>query len=123
MRWVHHTLYPLIAPLLHPRQFGDKQGCSPAHATHAFLHDVDKLVDVEAILAFDVYHAFDSPPKLLIRTALDRLGTPLKLLRIISLAQTMCPETPIELDTPEQYKHHITKLQLHLCANSRGLVV
>ena len=42
--------------------------------------------NIEAILAFDVYHAFDSPPKALISMALQRLGTPLRLLRLISLA-------------------------------------
>ena len=86
MQWVHATLYPLISPHLHPRQFGGKQGRSPAQATHAFMHDIEQYDGLEAILAFDVYHAFDSPPKHLIRTVLDRLGTPLKLLRIISLA-------------------------------------
>ena len=86
MRWVHATLYPLISPHLHPRQFGGKQGHSPAQATHAFMHDLEQFDRLEAILAFDVYHAFDSPPKHLIRTVLDRLGKPLKLLHIISLA-------------------------------------
>ena len=86
MRWVYCTLYPLLSPLLHPRQFGSCQGTSPAHATHTFLHDIDHLDNVEAILAFDVYHAFDSPPKALIRLALQRFGTPLRLLRLISLA-------------------------------------
>ena len=37
----------------------------------------------EAIYAFHVYHAFDSPPKVLISTVLARLGTPTKLLRLI----------------------------------------
>ena len=86
MRWVYRTLYPLLSPLLHPRQFGGRQGTSPAHATQTFLHDIDHLDNVEAILAFDVYHAFDSPPKALISMALQRFGTPLRLLRLISLA-------------------------------------
>ena len=51
------------------------------------MHDIEQYDGLEAILAFDVYHASDSPPKHLIRTVLDRLGTPLKLLRIISLYQ------------------------------------
>ena len=37
----------------------------------------------EAIYAFDVYHAFDSPPKVPISTVLARLGTQTKLLRLI----------------------------------------
>ena len=86
MRWVYRTLYPLLFPLLHPRQFGGRQGTSEAHATQTFLHDIDHLDNVEAILAFDVYHAFDSPPKALISLALQRFGTPLRLLRLISLA-------------------------------------
>ena len=63
MRWVHATLYPLISPHLHPHQFGGKQGHSPAQATQAFMHDIEQYDGLEAILAFDVYHAFDSPPK------------------------------------------------------------
>ena len=46
---------------------------------------MDRLDSVEAILAFDVYHAFDSPPKYLINQVLDLIGTPLRLLRIPSL--------------------------------------
>ena len=37
------------------------------------MHDIEQYDRLEAILAFDVYHAFDSPPKHLIRTVLDRL--------------------------------------------------
>ena len=85
MRWVHNAVYPLLSPQLHCRQFGGRQGTSTAHATHTFLDDMDRLDSVEAILAFDVYHAFDSPPKYLIHQVLDRMGTPLKLLRILSL--------------------------------------
>ena len=85
MRWIYSQLYPLRSPRLHHRQFGGKQGVSTADATQVFLDDLEKMGPTEAILAFDVYHAFDSPPKLLIREALDRLGTPLLLLRIISL--------------------------------------
>ena len=51
------TLYPLISPHLHPRQFGSKQGHSPAQTIHTFMHDVDQFDRLEAILAFD------SPPK------------------------------------------------------------
>ena len=36
MRWVYHTLYPLIAPQLRPKQFDGRQGSSTAHATQAF---------------------------------------------------------------------------------------
>ena len=86
MRWVYRTLYALLSRLLHPRQFGGRQGTSPAHARQTFLHDIDPLDNVEAILAFDVYHAFDSPPKALISMALQRFGTPLRLLCLISLA-------------------------------------
>ena len=64
MRWVYHTLYPLIAPQLHPKQFGGRQGSSTAHATQAFLQELGHMADREAVLAFDVYHAFDSPPKI-----------------------------------------------------------
>ena len=83
MRWIYSQLYPLISPKLHHRQFGGKQGVSTAHATQIFLDDLEKVGPTEAILAFDVYHAFDSPPKLLIRDALDRLGTPLLLLLLL----------------------------------------
>ena len=62
MRWVYHTLYPLIAPGLHPKQFGGRQGSSTAHATQAFLQELEHMADKEAVLAFDVYLAFDSPP-------------------------------------------------------------
>ena len=85
MRWVYRTLYPLISPLLHPRQFGG-QGTSPAHATQTFLQDLDQLDNIESILAFDVYHAFDSPPKALICQVPGRLGTPVRLLQLITQA-------------------------------------
>ena len=46
---------------------------------------MDSIRDKEALLAFDVYHAFDSTPKTFILGVLDRLGTPSKLLQIICL--------------------------------------
>ena len=63
MRLIYSQLYPLIYPKLHYRQFGGKQGVSTAHATQIFLDDLEKMGPTEAILAFDLYHAFDSPPK------------------------------------------------------------
>ena len=85
MRWVYHTLYALIAPQLQPKQFGGRQGSSTAHATQAFLQELKHMADKEAQLAFDVYHAFDSPPNYLIHRTLLRMGTPAKLLLLISL--------------------------------------
>ena len=85
MRWVYHTLYPLIAPQLHPKQFGGRQGSSTAHATKAFLQELEHMADKEAVLAFGVYHAFDSPRKYLIHHTLLRMGAPAKLLLLISL--------------------------------------
>ena len=41
--------------------------------------------DVECLLTFDLYRAFDGPPKLLIVGTLDELGIPLPLLRNIKL--------------------------------------
>ena len=38
MRWVYKSLYPLLSPLIHRKQFGGKQGVSTAHATHTFLN-------------------------------------------------------------------------------------
>ena len=84
MRWVYKKLYPLISPQLHPRQFGGRQGVSTAHATQTFLDDIDSGNRWEAIFSFDMYHAFDSPPKILIREVLQRMGTPTKLLLLIS---------------------------------------
>ena len=86
MRRVYRTLYPLISNLLHPRQFGCRQGTSPAHATQTLLQDLDQLDNIEIILAFDVYHAFDSPPKALICQVLGRLCTPVRLLQLITQA-------------------------------------
>ena len=85
MGWVYKSLYPLLSPLIHQKQFGGDQGVSTAHATHTFLDDLDGVGPTEAILAFEVYHAFDILPKYLIFHILDRMGTPLKLLRLISL--------------------------------------
>ena len=84
MRWVYKKLYPLISPQLHPRQFGGRQGVSTAHATQTFLDDIDSGNRWEAIFSFDMYHAFESPPKILIREVLQRMGTPIKLLLFIS---------------------------------------
>ena len=64
MRRVSQTPYPLIAPQLPSRQFGGRQGSSSAHTTQTFLNNPDPLTNTEAILAFDVYHAFDSPPEI-----------------------------------------------------------
>ena len=82
MRWVYSKLYPLLSPLLHPHQYGGRPASSTTHATQTFLEDIGGM-EKEAILAFDVYHAFDSPPKQLIVGALDQMGTPLKLLCLI----------------------------------------
>ena len=84
MRWVYKKLYPLISPQLHPRQFGGRQGVSTARATQTFLDDIDSGNRWEAIFSFDMYHAFDSPPGNLIREVLQRMGTPTKLLLLIS---------------------------------------
>ena len=84
MRWVYKKLYPLISPQLHPRQFGGRQGVSTTHATQTFLDDIDSGNRWEAIFSFDMYHAFDSRPKILIREVLQRMGTPTKLLLLIS---------------------------------------
>ena len=83
MRWVYKKFDPLISPNLHSRQFGGKRGASSAQATQAFLSDMDDGIPWEAIYAIDVYHAFDSPPKVLISTVLAKMGTPTKLLRLI----------------------------------------
>ena len=83
MRWVYKKLYPLISPNLQPRQFGGRSGVSTAHATQAFLNDMDDATRRQALYASDVYHAFDSPPKVLISTVLAKIGTPTKLLHLI----------------------------------------
>ena len=83
MRWVYKKLYPLISPHLRPRQFGGKRGVSTAHATQAFLNDMVDGTPLGAINAFDVYHAFESPPRVVISTVLAKMGTPTKLLRLI----------------------------------------
>ena len=83
MRWVYKRVYPLLSPHLHNRQFGGRQGVSTAHDTNTFLNNMDTGTTWEAIYAFDMYHAFDSPPKILIREVLDRMGTPPKLLLLI----------------------------------------
>ena len=71
MRLVYKRVYPLLLPHLHNRQFGGRQGVSTAHATQTFLNDMDTGTTWEAIYAFDMYHAFDSPPRILIREVLD----------------------------------------------------
>ena len=86
MQCVYRTLYPLIPPLLHPRQFGGRIGTSPAHATQTFLQDLDQCDNIESILAFDVCHAFESPLKALICQVLGRLGIPFRLLQLITPA-------------------------------------
>ena len=58
---------------------------STAGATHTFLDDRNAIGPTEAILAFDMYHAFDIPQEYLNFHILDRMGTLLKLLRFISL--------------------------------------
>ena len=85
MRWVYHTLYPLIAPQLHPKQFGGRQGSSTSHASQAFLQDLEHTNNNEAALAFDLYHAFDNTPKYLIQHTLLRMGAPAKRMLLISL--------------------------------------
>ena len=87
MRWIYHTLYPLIAPQVHPKQFGGRQGSSTAHATLAFLRDLKHMNDnVDGYQSIDVYHAFNSLPKYLIYHTLLRMGALAKLLLLISLA-------------------------------------
>ena len=83
-RWCYKTLYPLLSPLLHSRQFGGRQGISTSHATQAFLNVINTDTPWESIFAFDMYHAFDSPSKILIREDLERMRNPAKLLRKIT---------------------------------------
>ena len=62
---------PKYTHQIHSRQFGGRQGVSTAHATQTFLNDMDSDAPWEGIFAFDIYHAFDSPPKIVIREVLD----------------------------------------------------
>ena len=80
MRWVHAKIYPMLVSWLHPHQYGGRRGVSPAHATLSLMDMIDATCDLECWLSFDLYHAFDSPPKLLIVQTLDKLGIPLPLL-------------------------------------------
>ena len=41
MRWTHRHLYPLLSPVINTCQFGGRRGVSTAHATQAFLNDLD----------------------------------------------------------------------------------
>ena len=84
MRWCYKKLYPLLSPLLHSCQFGRRQEISTSHATQTFLKEINTDTPWESIFALDMYHTFDSPPKILIREVLERMGTPAKLLRIIT---------------------------------------
>ena len=75
MRWCYQGLSPLVSAHLHPLQFGGRQDVSTMHATQIFINDLENREKWEAIFALDMY-AFDSPPKIVICEALDRLGTP-----------------------------------------------
>ena len=57
--------------------------CIPANATLSLMEMIDATCDVECLLSVDLYHALDSPRKLLILQTLDNLGMPLPLLQII----------------------------------------
>ena len=85
MCWVHAKIYPMLVTWLHPHQYGGRRGVSPIHASLSLMDMIDATCDVECLLSFDLYHAFDSPRKLLIIETLDKLGIPLPLLRIIQL--------------------------------------
>ena len=80
MCWVHSITYPMLVTWLHQNQYGGRRGVSPAHATVSLMDMNDTTCDVRCLLSFDLYHAFDSPPKLLINQTLDKLGIPLPLL-------------------------------------------
>ena len=79
---------------------------STAHASQAFLNDLNTGTTWGAIYALAMYHAFDSPPKILIREVLERMGTPSKLLRVI---QTVLEHgsTYISLDEIYQTTHGV----------------
>ena len=81
--WTHMRLYPLLSPHKNTDQFGGRRGVSAAHATRVFLNALYTGTKWEATYAFDMYHALDSPPKILISEVLERMVTPLKLLRLI----------------------------------------
>ena len=76
MRWVHAKIYPMLVTWFHRQQYGGRRGVSPAHATLSLMDMIDSTCDVECLLSFDLYHAFDSHPKLLIVQTLDELGGP-----------------------------------------------
>ena len=83
MRWVHAKIYPMLVTWVHPHQYGGRRCVSPAHATLSLMDMIHATCNSECLLSFDLYHGFDSPPKVLIIQILDKLGIPLPLLRII----------------------------------------
>ena len=104
MRWVHAKIYPMLVTWLHPHHYGGRRGVSPAHATRSLMDMIDATCDVECLLSFDLYHAFDSPPILIIET-LDKLGIPLPLLRII---QSVLQKGTTNLRSTEETGIHTT---------------
>ena len=72
---------PLSTNTLAPVWWG--RGVS-THATQTCFDDIDNGTSWESIFTFDMYHAFDSPPKILIRDVLQCIGSPTKLLLFIS---------------------------------------
>ena len=93
-------------PLAQPRQVAphchEQQRLPPAHALDAHAHVPPPLPPYNYLSVqrsawcvhskrypglperpFDMYHAFDSPPKILFSEVLERMGTPLKPLRLI----------------------------------------
>ena len=83
MRWVHAKIYPMIVTCVQRHKYGGQCGVSPPRAKLTLMDMIDATCDVECLLSFYLYHASDSPPKLLIVPPLDKLGMRPQLLRII----------------------------------------
>ena len=54
MHLVHRSLYPLLSPRMHPRQFWGKQGTSSAHATPTLLNDPHMMQGIEDVRHFNI---------------------------------------------------------------------
>ena len=83
-RWILSIIRPQLEATLSPQQFGGLQGRSPGMATCHLLDNIARHPDLDTVIQLDLFHAFDSPPKVLLCRLLQKRGLPMIILPLLT---------------------------------------
>jgi hypothetical protein len=63
-RWIYSIILPILLPFLSKHQYGGLRGRSCGMATSQLLNHILLAPEADSCLFLDLYHAFDTPPKM-----------------------------------------------------------